>query len=58
MDIIRRKLMLVTILGLKGLKTKKKFKTVNPNSDRARLSEMDIYESFEGEDFNWKILVF
>ena len=50
--------MLVTILGLKGLKTKKKFKTVNPNSDRARLSEMDIYESFEGEDFNWKILVF
>ena len=36
----------------------KKFKTVNPNSDRARLSEMVIYESFEGEDFNWKILVF
>ena len=36
----------------------KKFKTVNPNSDRARLSEMVIYESFEGEDFNWKILLF
>ena len=35
----------------------KKFKTVNPNSDRARLSEMVIYESFEGEDFNWKILL-
>ena len=50
--------MLVTILGLKGLKTMKKFKTVNPNSDRARLSEMVIYESFKGEDFNWKILVF
>ena len=50
--------MLVTILGLKGLKTMKKFKTVNPNSDRARLSQMVIYESFEGEDFNLKILVF
>ena len=43
---------------LQRLKTMKKFKTVNPNSDRARLSEMVIYESFEGEDFNWKILVF
>ena len=50
--------MLVTILGLKGLKTMKKFTTVNPNSDRARLSQMVIYESFEGEDFNLKILVF
>ena len=35
----------------------KKFKTVNPNSDRARLSEMVIYNRFPGEDFNWKILV-